>query len=427
MSVARKMLSVAVWGNLAERRVIAESELEGPSSSQRVIDPDASTPIQRSVPIPPVLGGVDPTVLSRQLSELLEKVSAPSVPLQVLESQQKTCEDLTNRLVEARGTIAGLAAELKQKDCEVAALKERLQGSEQKLQREEARNAWLNEFTGTLTSELQTLRTEVGDEEAPPDISKAAVVLCRRNDVLYTSAERQEQLDRPFTSFPGWNCAMSSEGGTINVPEQFRGGIVCSICQQLIGPSGAYLIATCPHIFHLECLVRTMRQGQVKCPNCRIPFHRDMMRKFYMERIAPLEHAATYFGDPVQLRRSRLILLFLFDCLDRYITMFEGEMPLEHRKEMLSVFFKEVDTKFPDSVLDAEDRYLGPYDLRAELKHLLSFYLRREIADREEIADYMQQVGSHFMRRTWPPECWNSRVIERNLAVVHGIPFHDLG
>ncbi|KAL2634444.1 hypothetical protein R1flu_005923 [Riccia fluitans] len=302
------------------RRVIVESELEGPSSSQRVIDPDASTPIQRSMPIPPVLGGVDPTVLSRQLSELLEKVSVPSVPLQVLESQQKTCEDLTNRLVEARGTIAGLAAELKQKDCEVAALKERLQGSEQKLQREEARNAWLNEFMGTLTSELQTLRTEgtkakltgkvpdrdwlheakqrwrahptpenlfrltealeehedqilvrekmflkhakyltvtVGDEEAPPDISKAAVVLCRRNDVLYTSVERQEQLDRPFTSFPGWNCAVSSEGGTINVPEQL-GGTMCSICQQLIGPSGAYLIATCPHIFHLECLVRTM-------------------------------------------------------------------------------------------------------------------------------------------------------------------------
>ncbi|KAL2644612.1 hypothetical protein R1flu_012199 [Riccia fluitans] len=268
------------------KRVIAESELEGPSSSQRVINPDASTPIQRSVPISPVLGGVDPTVLSRQLSKLLEKVSAPSVPLQVLESQQKTCEDLTNRLVEAGGTIAGLAAELKQKDCEVAALKERLQGSEQKLQREEARNAWLNEFTGTLTSELQTLCTEgtkakltgkvpdrdwlheakqrwrahptpenlfrltealeehedqilvrekmflkhakyltvtVGDEEAPPDISKAAVVLCRKNDVLYTSVERQEQLDRPFTSFPGWNCAVSSEGGTINVPEQFRG------------------------------------------------------------------------------------------------------------------------------------------------------------------------------------------------------------
>ncbi|KAL2652697.1 hypothetical protein R1flu_020825 [Riccia fluitans] len=163
MSVARETLSVAVvetWPRGETQCETSESELEGPSSSQRVIDPDASTPIQRSVPIPPVLGGVDPTVLSRQLSELLEKVSAPSVPLQVLESQQKTCEDLTNHLVEAGGTIAGLAAELKQKDCEVAALKERLQGSEQKLQREEARNAWLNEFTGTLTSELQTLRTE---------------------------------------------------------------------------------------------------------------------------------------------------------------------------------------------------------------------------------------------------------------------------
>ncbi|KAL2628628.1 hypothetical protein R1flu_013314 [Riccia fluitans] len=146
-----------------------------------------------------------------------------------------------------------------------------------------------------------------------------------------------------------------------------------------------------------------------------------------MERIAPLEHAPTYFGDPVQLRQSSLILPFLFERLDRYITMFEAGLPLEDRKEMLSVFVKEVDTKFPDSMLDAEDRYQGPYDLCAELKHLLSFYLCREIADREEIADYMQQVGSRFMRRTWPPECWNSQVIERNLAVVHGIPFHDLG
>ncbi|KAL2652309.1 hypothetical protein R1flu_020437 [Riccia fluitans] len=213
MSVARKTLSVAVYGNLAERRVIAESELEGPSLSQCL------NLSRRLVRISPIIGV----------------------------------------------TIAGLAAELKQKDCEVAALKERLQGSEQKLQWEEARNAWLNEFTGTLTSELQTLRTEgtkakligkvldrdwlheakqrwrahptpenlfrltealeehedqilvrekiflkhtkyltvtVGDEEAPPDISKAAVVLRWRNDVLYTSAERQEQLDRPFTSFP---------------------------------------------------------------------------------------------------------------------------------------------------------------------------------------------------------------------------------
>ncbi|KAL2629072.1 hypothetical protein R1flu_013758 [Riccia fluitans] len=359
MSVARETLSVAVCGNLAERRVIAESKLEGPSSSQGVLDPDASTQIQRSVTIPPVLGGVDPTVLSHQLSELLETVSAPSVPLQVLESQQKTCEDLTNRLVEAGGTIAELQTL-------------RTEGTKAKLIGKVPDRDWLHEAKQRwrahptpenlfrLTEALEEhedqilvrekmflkhakyLTVTVGDEEAPPDISKAVVVLCRRNDVLYTSAERQEQLDRPFTSFPGWNCAVSSEDGTINVPEQFREGIVCSICHQLIGPSEAYLIATCPHIFHLECLVRTMRQGQVKCPNYRIPFHRDMMRKFYMERIAPLEHAATYFGDPVQLRRSRLILPFLFDCVDRYITMFEGEMPLEHRKEMLSVFFKEV-------------------------------------------------------------------------------------
>ncbi|KAL2643250.1 hypothetical protein R1flu_010837 [Riccia fluitans] len=442
MSVALETLSVAVCGNLAERQVIAESELEGPSSSQGVLDPDASIPIQRSVTIPPVLGGVDPTVLSRQLSELLETVSAPSVPLQVLESQQKTCKDLTNRLVEAGGTIAGLAAELKQKDCEVAALKERLQGSEQKLQREEAKNAWLNEFTGTLTSELQTLHIEgtkakltgkvpdrdwlheakqrwrahptpenlfrltealeehedqimvrekmflkhavtVGDEEAPPDISKAAMSSSGGNSVLYLST-----VDRPLGSL-------------------FDRYLPAHIPLGVLGADNA------------------PRTGQV--PELPHSIHRDMMRKFYMERIAPLEHAATYFGDPVQLRRRRLILPFLFDCLDRYITMFKGEMPLEHRKEMLSVFFKEVDTKFLDSVLDAEDRYPGPYDLRAELKHLLSFYLRREIADRKEIADYMQQVGSHFMRRTWPLECWNSRVIERNLAVVHGIPFHDLG
>ncbi|KAL2642207.1 hypothetical protein R1flu_009794 [Riccia fluitans] len=148
-----------------------------------------------------------------------------------------------------------------------------------------------------------------------------------------------------------------------------------------------------------------MREGGVKCPNCRFPFHRDMIQKFYMERIAPPEHATTYFGDPVQLRRSSLILPFLFECLDRYLTMFECGVPLEECKELLSHFITEVDTKFPDSVLDEEDRYPSPYDLCAELKHLLSFYLRREIADREEFVEYMQQVGSRFMRRTWPPKC----------------------
>ncbi|KAL2643089.1 hypothetical protein R1flu_010676 [Riccia fluitans] len=67
-----------------------------------------------------------------------------------------------------------------------------------------------------------------GDEEAP-DLSRAAVILCRRNDVLYTLAERQQHLEAPFTSFPGWNYAMSSEGGMINVPEQFRGGGQCAL------------------------------------------------------------------------------------------------------------------------------------------------------------------------------------------------------
>ncbi|KAL2635650.1 hypothetical protein R1flu_007129 [Riccia fluitans] len=230
-------------------KVITEGELEGPSSSQHVHGPDESTPIQRSVPIPPVLGGLDPVVLSCQLSKLLEKVSVPSVPLEVLESQQKTCEDLTDHLVEAGATVAALEAKLKQKDEEITALKERLQASEQKMQREEARNAWLNEITVTLRSEIQTLRSEAleehedqivvrekmflkdaryltvthGDEKAPPDLSRAVVILCHRNDVLYTSAERQEQLDWPFTSFPGWNCVVSSEGDTINVLEQFRG------------------------------------------------------------------------------------------------------------------------------------------------------------------------------------------------------------
>ncbi|KAL2630734.1 hypothetical protein R1flu_015420 [Riccia fluitans] len=148
-----------------------------------------------------------------------------------------------------------------------------------------------------------------------------------------------------------------------------------------------------------------MRKGGVKCPNCRIPFHRDMIRKFYMERIAPPEHVATYFADPVQLRQSRLILPFLCGCFDRYLNAYECGVPLDERKEMLSDFIKEVDTQFPDSVLDEEDRYLGPYDLRAKVKHLLRFYLRREIADREQFVEYMQQVGARFMRRTWPPEC----------------------
>ncbi|KAL2653431.1 hypothetical protein R1flu_021559 [Riccia fluitans] len=170
-----------------------------------------------------------------------------------------------------------------------------------------------------------------------------------------------------------------------------------------------------------------MHEQGVKCPNCRILFHRDMIRKFYMERISPPEHAATYFVDPIQLRRSRLILPFLCECLDRYLNAYECGVSLDEHKEILSDFMKEMDTQFTDSVLDDEDRYPRPYDLRVEVKHLLRFYLHREIADREQFEEYMQQVGARFMRRTWPPECWNSQVIEGNLAVVHGVPFYNLG
>ncbi|KAL2654271.1 hypothetical protein R1flu_022399 [Riccia fluitans] len=193
MSVVRETLRVAVCGNLAERRVIAESELEGPSSSQRVLDQDASTPIQRSVPIPPVLGGVDPTVLSRQLSELLEKVSAPSVPLQVLESQQRLVRILPIaswrleaplQILRTEGTKAKLTGKVPNRDW-----------------LHEAKQRWrahpMPENLFRLTEALEEhedqilvrekmflkhakyLTVTVGDEEAPPDISKAAVVLCR--------------------------------------------------------------------------------------------------------------------------------------------------------------------------------------------------------------------------------------------------------
>ncbi|KAL2633780.1 hypothetical protein R1flu_005259 [Riccia fluitans] len=148
-----------------------------------------------------------------------------------------------------------------------------------------------------------------------------------------------------------------------------------------------------------------MREGGVKCPNCRIPFHRDMIRKFYMERIAPPKHAATYFTDPIQLRRSRLILPFLYKCLDRYLVVYECRVPLDERKEMLSDLISKVDTKFSNSVLDEEDQFPSPYDLRVEVKRNLRFYLCRQIADHEQFAKYMQEVGTRFSGRTWPPEC----------------------
>ncbi|KAL2643090.1 hypothetical protein R1flu_010677 [Riccia fluitans] len=147
-----------------------------------------------------------------------------------------------------------------------------------------------------------------------------------------------------------------------------------------------------------------MREGAVKCPNCCIPFHRVMIQKFYMERISPPEHAATYFVDPVQLRRSRLILPFMCECLDFYLVVYECGVPLDEHKEMLFDLISEVDTKFPNSVLDEEDRFPGPYDLHAEVKRLLRFYLCRQIANRELFAEYMQDIGTRFTSRTWPPE-----------------------
>ncbi|KAL2641594.1 hypothetical protein R1flu_009181 [Riccia fluitans] len=61
-----------------------------------------------------------------------------------------------------------------------------------------------------------------GDEEAP-DLSRVVVILCHRNNILYTSAERQHHLKVPFANFSAWNCVVSFEGDTINVPQQFKG------------------------------------------------------------------------------------------------------------------------------------------------------------------------------------------------------------
>ncbi|KAL2628627.1 hypothetical protein R1flu_013313 [Riccia fluitans] len=197
-----------------------------------------------------MLGGVDPAVLSHQLSELLEKVSAPSVPLQVLESQQKTClgaeiaaggsqECLAKRghrhielqTLHSEGTKAKLTGKVPDRDwLHEAKQRWRAHPTPENLFRltdaleehEDQIVVWEKMFL----KHARYLTVTIWDEEAPPDISRAVVVLCHRNDVLYTSAEWQEQLDRPFTSFSGWNCAVSSEGGTINVPEQFRGNNV---------------------------------------------------------------------------------------------------------------------------------------------------------------------------------------------------------
>ncbi|KAL3692842.1 hypothetical protein R1sor_006493 [Riccia sorocarpa] len=205
------------------------------------------------------------------------------------------------------------------------------------------------------------------DDADASDFSRYSVILTRRNVVLYSPFERRAHLEGCFR---GWNCTPVAQGGTEKVPKQFRGGERCSICMDMIGPSGAYLIATYPHIFHIECLVMTLRGGEDKCPNCRNPFHRDMIRKFYMERVQKFVHPTSYFEDPTAQRRTNLILPFLYRCFERYLIAFETSVPLEQHWEMLPSFIAEVD--------------------------------------------------ADFSTRTWPLECWNSRVIERNLAVVYG-------
>jgi len=56
-------------------------------------------------------------------------------------------------------------------------------------------------------------------------------------------------------------------------PQPFmQNGELCLICCSPFGPKGAWILGTCQHMYHPQCLI-TLIVARRRCPQCRAPLH----------------------------------------------------------------------------------------------------------------------------------------------------------
>lgn len=89
------------------------------------------------------------------------------------------------------------------------------------------------------------------------------------------------------------------------VPNWIKDGSMCAICSNPWGPEGAWIIGSCGHMVHPNCLLPHMLQTR-RCPSCKAPLHRRLYEQFGVQWGMPpeFEYNVTHnvppaeYGDP---------------------------------------------------------------------------------------------------------------------------------
>ncbi|KAL3695621.1 hypothetical protein R1sor_009697 [Riccia sorocarpa] len=77
---------------------------------------------------------------------------------------------------------------------------------------------------------------------------------------VWNTANRDGDLERIATFFPGWAPLAPADGGTIGLsPIWHRKD--CGVCHNFFGPEGGYMPGSCSHPVHIACLLKLIVTG----------------------------------------------------------------------------------------------------------------------------------------------------------------------
>jgi hypothetical protein len=81
-------------------------------------------------------------------------------------------------------------------------------------------------------------------------------------------------------------------------PQPFtQNGELCLICCSPFGLEGAWILGTCQHMCHPQCLIILMLARR-RCSQCRAPFHRCLYKQFNLRTTMPQHWEYNMFNKP---------------------------------------------------------------------------------------------------------------------------------
>ncbi|KAL3685128.1 hypothetical protein R1sor_003150 [Riccia sorocarpa] len=321
-------------------------------------------------------------------------------------------------------------------EAQVARLKTQFELTEEAIKVERLRNFADGSDRAAWEVERTTLQRDVDFARESRDQGiDLNMILVRGNKAMWlpaarevwNTANRNDDLQRIATFFPGWAPLAPTDGGTIGLsPIWHRKD--CGVCHNFFGLEGGYLPGSCGHPVHIACLLKLIVTG-TSCVVCRAPYHKRLWYQFAVEKHL---QAAAAFSTPAfhdahrepfswereYNRRRDLIVPYLRTAFVAYTAAHRDRQPMARRLDIIDRWEARADKNFADRNLVPDDRAHG-YNVRERALDLLHFYLCPARCRPGVAAEYLDELYQ-FVPSEWPVECHNfSRHFAPALSILH--------